>query len=128
MKVWLNDLKEGDEFYWPNTILGNVLKCEHLGDAHNMNFRMPRIKYKILEGCNDNVKKILDVNELFVNTYVYTDYDSAYEVLIDKLKEQLKNTKDSIIEHKRRILLCEEHAEYLEKIINNYERKNNKEN
>lgn len=31
MKVWLNDLKEGDIFYWPSTILGNVLKCEHLG-------------------------------------------------------------------------------------------------
>ena len=44
MKVWLNDLKEGDIFYFPSTILMETLKCKHLGDAHNMNYKMSRIK------------------------------------------------------------------------------------
>ena len=45
MKIWLNDLKEGDEFY--HIIIDEVYKCKHLGDAHNINFRMPRIKFKM---------------------------------------------------------------------------------
>ena len=48
MKVWLNNLKEGDIFY--HIMMNHIYKCKHLGDAHNMNFRMPRIKFEIIEG------------------------------------------------------------------------------
>ena len=118
MKVWLNDLKEGDIFYWPSTILQNVLKCEHLGDAHNMNFRMSRIKFKILEGCDKDINEVLgEDNELFVNQYVYTDYDSAHEVLIDKLKKELESVENSIREHNRMAMICSEHAESIRKTL-----------
>ena len=120
MKVWLNDLKEGDIFYLPSTVLGEVLKCEHLGDAHNMNYRMSRIKYKVLEGYNDNIKEALgDTSELFVNQYVYTDYDTANEALIEELKKELDICQTSIIEHKKKIINCEANAERIRKILMN---------
>ena len=55
MKVWLNDLKEGDIFY--HIMMNRIYKCKHLGDAHNMNFRMSRIKFEIIDG--DNTKLYL---------------------------------------------------------------------
>jgi hypothetical protein len=114
MKVWLNDLKEGDIFYFPSTILMETLKCKHLGDAHNMNYKMSRIKYKILEGCDNNLKEIIgNNNELFVNQYVFTDYESANKVLIDKLKQELETTELSIIEHKRMIYVLDERVQAL---------------
>lgn len=120
MKVWLNDLKEGDIFYFPSTIFCDALKCEHLGDAHNMNFRMSRIKYKILEGCNDEIKTFFENNdnELFVNQYVYTDYEEAKEVVFEKLKIELESIESSIITHKKSIITLEERAEELRKALN----------
>ena len=118
MKVWLNDLKEGDIFYLPSTILQNVLKCEHLGDAHNMNFRMSRIKFKILEGCDKDINEVLgEDNELFVNQYVYTDYDSAHEILIDKLKKELENEENSIKEYNRMSMICSKRIESIRKTL-----------
>jgi len=118
MKVWLNDLKEGDEFYY--IILDEVFKCKHLGNAYNPNFRMSRIKFKILD--NSNFVKILneafgEERELFVNQYVYDDYDSANEVLIEKLKKELETTESSIIEYKDMIIRLEKREEELRKIL-----------
>ncbi len=120
MKVWLNDLKEGNIFYFPSTIFCEALKCEHLGDAHNMNFKMPRIKYKILEGCNDEIKTFFENNdnELFVNQYVYTDYKEAKEVVFEKLRIELESIESSIITHKKSIITLEERAEELRKALN----------
>lgn len=81
MKIWLNDLKEGDVFYYITS--DGVHKCRHLGDANNLNFKMSRIKFEIID---DNIS---DVLEAFVNQYVYADYESAREVYIEKLKNEL---------------------------------------
>ena len=119
MKVWLNDLKEGDIFYWTCTLLCSVLKCEHLGDAHNMNYKMSRIKFKILEGCDEILIKALgNTNELFVNQYVYDDYESAYKELINKLKNELETTETSILDHKNSINNLEVRATELRKALN----------
>ena len=119
MKVWLNELKEGDTFYFPSTILCSVLKCEHLGDAHNMNYKMSRIKYKVLEGCPQSIKEIFkDTQELFVNQYVYDNYESAYAELIKKLTKELETTEISILDHKNSINSLEVRAEELRKALN----------
>lgn len=127
MKVWLNDLKEGDIFY--HIILDKVYKCEHLGDANNMNFRMSRIKFKILDD-NElfNGDLLGDTHEAFVNQYVYDDYESAQMNCIQKLKDELKTIKDSIIKYKELIINLETREHLLEENINKYERENNKEN
>ena len=118
MKVWLNDLKKGDIFY--HIIFDNVYKCKHLGDAHNMNFRMSRIKFEILDDSY--------IYETFVNQYVYDDYESAEEAYIDDLKKELKSIKESIVSHKTEIENLEIREQTLKEKISNYERKNNKEN
>lgn len=118
MKVWLNDLKEGDIFY--HILLDRVCKCKHLGDAHNMNFKMSRIKFEILDDGY--------IYEAFVNQYVYDDYESAEEAYIDDLKKELKSIKESIVSHKTEIENLEIREQTLKEKISNYERKNNKEN
>lgn len=119
MKVWLNELKEGDTFYFPSTILCSVLKCEHLGDAHNMNYKMSRIKFRILEGCPQSIEEIFkDTQELFVNQYVYDNYESAYTELIKKLTKELETTETSILDHKNSINNLEVRAEELRKALN----------
>lgn len=92
MKIWLNNLKEGDTFY---IIFGyNVYKCKHLGDAKNPNYLMSCIKYEMYD---DNVTTN---GELFVNQYVYEDEETAKECLknlidnkIGDLELDLKNTE-----------------------------------
>lgn len=126
MKVWLNNLKEGDIFY--HILLDNVYKCKHLGDAHNMNFRMSRIKFKVLDDNELFNEDLLgNIHEAFVNQYVYDDYESAEEACIDNLKKELKGIKESIVSHKAVIVNLETREQKLKERINNYERKNNKE-
>ena len=103
MKVWLNNLKEGDRFY--HIIWDNVYKCEHLGDAHNMNFKMSRIKYEIIDG--DNTKLLFDLfgddHEAFVNQYVYDDYESALEEVKKELDTEINNLECTIEKYKETI-------------------------
>jgi len=124
MKVWLNNLKEGDIFY--HILLDKVYKCKHLGDAHNMNFKMSRIKFEILDNdiiFNENL--LGNIHEAFVNQYVYDDYESAEEVCIDGLKKELKSIKESITSHKAAIVNLETREQTLKERISNYERTNN---
>lgn len=124
MKVWLNDLNEGDIFY--HILLDNVYKCKHLGDAHNMNFKMSRIKFEILDKniiFNENL--LGNIHEAFVNQYVYDDYESAKEACIDDLKKELKSIKESIVSHKAAIVNLETREQTLKERISNYERTNN---
>lgn len=127
MKVWLNNLKEGDIFY--HILLDKVYKCKHLGDAHNMNFKMSRIKFEILDKdiiFNENL--LGNIHETFVNQYVYDDYESAEEACINDLKKELEDIKESIVSHKTEITNLETREQTLKERISNYERKNNKEN
>lgn len=127
MKVWLNDLKEGDIFY--HILLDKVYKCKHLGNANNMNFRMSRIKFEILDKdiiFNENL--LGNIHEAFVNQYVYDNYEDAEEACIDDLKKELKSIKESIVKHKTAIVNLETREQILKERISNYERKNNKEN
>ena len=124
MKVWLNNLKEGDIFY--HILLDRVCKCKHLGDAHNMNFKMSRIKFEILDKniiFNENL--LGNIHEAFVNQYVYDDYESAKEACIDDLKKELKSVKESIVNHKAAIVNLETREQTLKERISNYERTNN---
>ena len=84
MKIWLNDVKEGDDFY--GIINHQIIKCKHLGDAHNKDFKMPMIK------CEDENHNIY---ELFVNQYVYETIKEANDGLILEVQKELNiiNTK-----------------------------------
>lgn len=122
MKVWLNNLKEGNIFY--HIMLHNIYKCRHLGDAHNMNFRMNRIKFEIL-GDDNNTSSLLKTligndHEAFVNQYVYDDYDSAVEALKEELQSDLDLTLKSIILKKREIEDLEHEVKEIKKLIEKY--------
>ena len=100
MKVWLNDLKEGDIFY--HIMMNHIYKCKHLGNANNMNFRMSRIKFEIIDG--DNIKLLFDIfgdeHEAFVNQYVYDDYESALEALKKEIDSNIHNLKCTVEKYK----------------------------
>ena len=109
MKIWLNKLKEGDTFY---KIFGySVYKCKHLGDAHNMNFKMSRIKFEILDDETIFNEDLLgNVHEAFVNQYVYEDEETAKECLkklidnkIGDLELDLRNSEMHISVLKKEI-------------------------
>lgn len=121
MKVWLNDLKEGDKFY--HILLDNVYQCEHLGDAHNMNFRMPRIKFRVLDKdilFNNNA--LGDIHEAFVNQYVYDNKEEAEKECLSKLKIELTNIKDSIAVYKSTIENLEARKKSLQNKISEFEK------
>jgi len=96
-------LKEGDIFY--HIMMNHIYKCKHLGDAHNMNFKMSRIKYKIIDG--DNTKLLFDIfgddHEAFVNQYVYDDYESALEELKKEIVDEIDNLECTIEKYKKTI-------------------------
>lgn len=118
MKIWLNDLKEGDIFY--HIMLYHVYKCKHLGGANNMNFRMPRIKFEIIDDGTLLMKDIFGPeHEAFVNQYVYDDYNSALEQLKKELKNELNKTISSIQIHEKDIKTLKEHKEFLENKLSN---------
>ena len=107
MKIWLNDLKEGDIFY--HIVFRKVWKCLHLGDAHNMNYRMSSIKFKFLEGLPKQLEEVLgNEHEAFVNQYVYDNEEEAKEALMEKLKKELLETQTKIIGTKVRLKELEE--------------------
>ena len=119
MKVWLNDLKEGDIFY--HIMFYHVYKCKHLGDANNINFRMSRIKYEVLDEDNILLKDILGVeHEEFVNKYVYDDYESAVEALREQLQQDLDITFKSIFMHKQELDNLEKEAKRIKELIKKY--------
>jgi hypothetical protein len=119
MKIWLNDLKEGDIFY--HIILNKVYKCKHLGDANNMNFKMSRIKFEILDEDELFHDDLLgNIHEAFVNQYVYDNFDEAEERCIDRLKHELRGVKESIIQHKAAIVNLETREQLLKERISNY--------
>ena len=119
MKVWLNDLKEGDIFY--HIMFHHIYKCRHLGDAHNMNFRMPRIKYEIIDEDITILEDILGVeHEEFVNRYVYDDYESAVEALRENLQQDLDVTIKSIVIHKQELDNLEKEAKRIKELIKKY--------
>ena len=125
MKVWLNDLKEGDIFY--HIILGNVCKCKHLGNAHNMNFKMNRIKFAIIEHGDMIIALGGEIHEAFVNQYVYDNYEEAEAQIYNDYKKELDDIKNKIDLYKIRIKELKQRESLLINEINNYERKNNKE-
>ena len=119
MKVWLNNLKEGDIFY--HIMFHHIYKCRHLGNANNINFRMPRIKYEIIDEDITTLKNILETeHEEFVNQYVYDDYESAVETLREKLQQDLDVTIKSIVIHKQELDNLEKEAKLIKELIKKY--------
>ena len=121
MKVWLNNLKEGDIFY--HILLDRVCKCKHLGDAHNMNFKMSRIKFEILDDETIFNEDLLgNVHEAFVNQYVYDNKEEAEKECLSKLKTELTNVKDSITVYKSTIENLEARKKSLQNKISEFEK------
>ena len=122
MKVWLNDLKEGDIFY--HIILNNICKCRHLGKANNTNFRMPRIKYEILDDTLFVSNLLGNEHEAFVNQYVYDNYEEAEFQLYSNYKNELNDIKNKIISYKVLLKKLEERAKLIVNEINEYDKRN----
>jgi hypothetical protein len=102
MKIWLNNLKEGDIFY--HIVLRKVWKCLHLGDAHNMSYKMPSIKFRYLNEWPKELDNVLrGEHEAFVNQYVYDNEEEAQEALMKKLKKELFDIQTKIIDTKVRL-------------------------
>lgn len=113
MKVWLNKLKEGDTFYH---IFGyDVYKCKHLGDANNLEFRMPRIKYQFLDGDNS-------VYEMFVNTYVYDDEETAREDLKKQMMKKLQELEMELRNAQLNVIIMENEINRIKSIIDEGEK------
>ena len=91
MKHWLNDLKPGDKF-WSSTAY-EVTQYEIIGNANNLNFRMPRFTCKCLMGSYKN----LDI-EFFVNQYVYDTYEESYNEVIKCLQESIQKKEKELHE------------------------------
>ena len=129
MKIWLNDLKEGDEFY--HIIIDEVYKCKHLGDAHNPNFRMPRIKFRILD--DTDLVKILnkafgEEREAFVNQYVYDNFDEAEAELRKQIQNDLEYVLTQQIVYKNELESLKEKEIRLRNFIEDYDKRHNKKN
>ena len=129
MKIWLNDLKEGDEFY--HIIIDEVYKCKHLGDAHNINFRMPRIKFRILD--DTDLVKILnkafgEEREAFVNQYVYDNFDEAEAELRKQIQNDLEYVLTQQIVYKNELESLKEKEIRLRNFIEDYDKRHNKKN
>lgn len=119
MKVWLNNLKEGDIFYY--IIFNDVFKCKNLGDAHNINFRMSRIKFEILD-ISEKLKELFgNINETFVNQYVYDNYDEAEEELIKRLKEDLSDKEFKVLKLQDEIGTLQSDIKLIRKRIDKYD-------
>lgn len=101
-KTWLNDLKEGDIF-WKGNASSGVLKLQHCGSAHNPNFKMHRIKAKILDSpqCFGEMNGFKP--ELFVNQYVYDNYDEAADEVKKNLKSKIAEC-NKIIKQQRKYI------------------------
>ncbi len=116
MKIWLNDLKEGDIFY--HIVFRKVWKCQHLGDAHNMNYRMSSIKFKFLGGWPKELEEVLgNEHEAFVNQYVYDNEEEAREALMEKLKKEILDIQTKIIDTKVRLKELEEQELEIKKLL-----------
>lgn len=119
MKIWLNDLKEGSEFY--HIFFDKVYRCKHLGHASNTNYRMPRIKFKVLD-YDELFKEDLFGNEheAFVNQYVYDNKEEAIKSLIEQLTKKINDNKFKIEQYKLNICDLESNIKLLENTINKY--------
>lgn len=116
MKIWLNNLKEGDIFYY--IVSRKVWKCQHLGDAHNMNYKMSSIKFMVLEEWPKELDDVLGgEHEAFVNQYVYDNEEEAHEALMEKLKKEILNIQTKIIDTKVRLKELEEQELEIKKLL-----------
>lgn len=107
MKIWLDNLKEGDNFY--GIINYQIIKCKHLGNANNMNYKMPMIK------CEDeNHNKY----ELFVNQYVYKTIEEAQNGIILEAEKELNKINTKIFNEEIQLNTLKSIKKKLENILN----------
>ena len=127
MKVWLNNLKNGDIFY--TIIFYKIYKCEHLGNNKNLrHFKMSTIDFKVLDTDDNNDNIIGTIQSDFVNKYVYDDYESAKEGLLNKVNTELTLNQQRIIMLNQEISKLENEINEFKNIIKKYEQGDNKEN
>lgn len=104
MKIWLDNLKEGDEFWTSHPSMG-VYKCLHCGSANNPDYKMPRIKVKVLEAPHISLPlDVFDNSEMFVNTDVYDNYNEASSELKATLNTQIMTLQKHISEMQETLL------------------------
>lgn len=108
MKIWLNKLKPGDTFY-DNDLFG-VHYYKVIGDARNPNFKMSRFKVTDLDTNTET--------ELFVNHYVYDNYDECKRDLLESLNAKLKDTNENLLTVQK---ACESLKHLIQRIKNEQE-------
>jgi hypothetical protein len=87
---------------------------------------MSRIKFEILDDETIFNEDLLgNVHEAFVNQYVYDNYEDAKNACIEEIKTEIKNTEESILNHKIAITNLEAMKQSLKERISNYERTSN---
>ena len=116
MKVWLNNLKNGDIFY--HIILHKVCKCIHLGEilnnAHKPSYRIPTIKFKFFKGQSKEDSGEL---ETYVNQYVYDNEQEAQEALKYELRKELLDVQMDINQTKTKLKELENQELELKKLL-----------
>ena len=115
MKIWLNELKEGDKFWFAR--LDSPMECIIIGDASNPDYKMPRLRIKSVETPEL-------IFELFVNQYVWSTEDEAISEILERI---IKKRIDAILQKQ----IIEDNIKLYDEIIEKYKdhgKQNNKEN
>lgn len=99
MKVWANDLKIGDSFYYIRN-----LEIKHATIVDHDKGPLTKMNYWNLD--NDEI--------FFVNSYVYTTEEELLDEVIKKLKEDINNNELTIRMH---TYLLEDDREKLKKYL-----------
>ena len=87
MKIWLNNLKPGDIFYDNDSLRVHYYKV--ISNVINSYFKMP--SFKVID-LNTNIE-----TELFVNHYVYDNYNECKTNLLETLNIKLKNANENLL-------------------------------
>ena len=97
MKIWANDLKIGDSFYYIRN-----LEIKHATIIDHDKGPLTKMSYWNLD--NDET--------LFVNQYVYTSEEELIDEVIDKLKEDIKYSKLNIKAYELSLQYSEERLQH----------------
>lgn len=103
MKIWANDLKEGDKIWicdWSGPVQLVVV-----GPDHSREFAMPRWE-------------LSDGRKIFVNQHVFTTEEEAIDNFLPKLRKQLEILEERFALLAEEIDVCKKQLARYEKCLN----------